>query len=97
MKKLLLISLLFIGFSTVSYSQSAGKGSSEKSGGFFSRIFKKEQKPHGQMKHFDKKKKDPNMKHNGTSYNRRKKQKSQYNVDGDGFGTPSQGKKKRRR
>ncbi|HEX8515068.1 MAG TPA: hypothetical protein VF868_02635 [Bacteroidia bacterium] len=95
MKRILLLTLLFTGISTFSHAQSAGKGSSEKSGGFFSRIFKKEQKPHGQMRHFDKQKKDPKMKNNGTSY--RRNRKSKYNVDGDGFGTAGQGKQKRRR
>jgi hypothetical protein len=95
MKRLLLLTLFFAGLSGVTFGQSAGKGSSEKSGGFFSRLFKKEQKPHAQMRHFDKKKKDPNMKNNGTTY--RKNRKSRYNVDGDGFGTATQGKQKKRR
>ncbi len=93
MKKFLLVTLLFIGASTVSNAQ-AGK---EKEGGLFSRMFKKEQKPHKQMQHFDKPKKDKNIKHNGTSYNRRKKEKSRHKVDGDGFGTATQGKQKRKK
>ena len=53
MKKALLVTLFFIGISAVSFSQSAGKGSSEKSGGgFFSKMFHKGQKPHQQMSHF---------------------------------------------
>lgn len=95
MRKIFLLILLFTGISTLSYSQSAGKGSSEKSGGFFHRLFHKEQAPHAQMRHFDKRKKDPNMKHNGTSWNRHRKSKNK--VDGDGFGTADQGKQKRRR
>jgi hypothetical protein len=96
MKKLLL--LLFLGtISTVGFSQSAGKGGSEKSGGLFSRMFKKEQKPHAQQRHFDKPKKDPNMKHNGTSYGNKSKNK----VDGDGFAPANQtnntGTKKRKK
>jgi hypothetical protein len=95
MKKIFLLTLFFTGLSTLSFAQSAGKGSSEKSGGFFHRLFHKEQAPHAQMRHFEKKKKDPNIKNNGTSY--RRNRKSKYNVDGDGFGTASQGKQKRRR
>lgn len=95
MKRILLLIILFTGLSTISYSQSAGKGSSEKSGGFFKRLFNKEQKPHAQMRHFDRKKKDPNIKNNGTSWYRKRKSKNK--VDGDGFGTASQGKQKRRR
>ncbi|MBK7182337.1 MAG: hypothetical protein IPH89_05055 [Bacteroidetes bacterium] len=90
MKKFLFVTLLILGVSTASTAQS-GK---EKEGGLFSRMFKKEQKPHKQMQHFDKPKKDKNIKHNGTSYNTRKKKKSSYNVDGDGFGTAGQGKRK---
>lgn len=95
MKKIFLLTLLFTGLSTFSFAQSAGKGSTEKSGGFFHRLFHKEQAPHAQMRHFDKQKKDPNIKNNGTSWYR--KRKSKYNVDGDGFGTAGQGKQKKRR
>lgn len=95
MKKAFLLTLFFIGISTLSFSQSAGKGSSEKSGGFFHRLFHKDQSPHAQMRHFDKQKKDPNIKNNGTSY--RRNRKSKYKVDGDGFSTATQGKQKRRK
>ncbi|MDF2437901.1 MAG: hypothetical protein K0Q95_2277 [Bacteroidota bacterium] len=95
MKKILLLTVFFAGLSSISFAQSAGKGSSEKSGGFFHRLFHKEQSPHAQMRHFDKQKKDPKMRHNGTSY--RKNSKSGYKVDGDGFSNSSQGKKRRRR
>lgn len=95
MKKIFLLTLIFTGLSTISFAQSAGKGSSEKSGGFFHRLFHKEQAPHGQMRHFEKRKKDPNIKSNGTSY--RRNRKSKYNVDGDGFGAATQGKQKRRK
>jgi hypothetical protein len=95
MKRILLLTLLFAGLSTFSFAQSAGKGSSEKSGGFFQRLFRKEQKPRGQMRHFDKQKKDPKMKSNGTSY--RRNRKSKHTVDGDGFGVAGQGKQKKRR
>ena len=94
MKKFLLLTFFIAGISSLSYSQSAGKGSSEKSGGFFYRLFHKGgQKPHAQMQHFDKAKKDPKRKHNGTSY--RRNRKDNYNVDGDGFGTANQGKRRR--
>jgi hypothetical protein len=95
MKKIFLLTLFAAALSSFSFAQSAGKGGGEKSGGFFQRLFRKEQSPHAQMKHFDKQKKDPNMKNNGTSY--RRNRKSKYKVDGDGFGTPSQGKQKRRK
>lgn len=78
MKKLLLI--LFLLFSTPIFSQSAGKGGSEKNSGA--------RKPHAQMQHFPKRKKDKMLKRNGTSYLRRKRQKSKYRVDGNGFKTP---------
>ncbi len=93
MKKIFLLSVLFLGLSKVSFSQAAGKGSAEKSsGGFFSRLFHKEQKPHAQMKHFDSKGKDSNMKNNGTTY---KKNNSGYQVDGDGFSNGGKRKKKK--
>lgn len=79
MKKLLLIFLLF-STSIFSQSQSAGKGGSEKNSGA--------RKPHAQMQHFPKRKKDKMLKRNGTSYLRRKRQKSKYRVDGNGFKTP---------
>lgn len=90
MKKFLIMALLFVGFSTVTYAQ-RGK---EKSGGFFSR-FGGSKKPRKQMTHFDQPKKDPNIQHNGTSY--RMNRKKEYVVDGDGFGTAKQGKRKRRK
>jgi hypothetical protein len=95
MKKILLLTLFTVGLSSISFSQSAGKGGSEKSGGFFHRLFHKDQSPHAQMRHFDRQKKDPNIKNNGTSY--RRNRKSNYNVDGDGFGAAGQGKRKRKK
>jgi hypothetical protein len=93
MKKVIVFVLFCIGFSTASYSQ-AGKESSAKSGNFFSRLFHRADKPRAQMHHFDSPKKDPNMKHNGNdAYHKNKK--SEYKVDGDGFGLPSNGNKKR--
>ena len=85
MKKNWFLFLLFIGISTVGFSQAAGKGSGEKSGS-------SKRKAHAQMRHFDKAPKDPAMKHNGTSYHR--KQQNNQKVDGDGFSNSS-GKKKR--
>ena len=85
MKKFVLLSLLVVCFAISSSAQSAGKGSGERSG---SRA-----KSRKQMKHFDSKKEDKRIKHNGTSYWR--KRKSDYNVDGDGFGVGSADKRKR--
>jgi hypothetical protein len=92
MKKIIVFALFCFGISTASYSQ-AGKESSSKKGKFFSRIFHPSNKPRAQMQHFDGRKKDPNMKHNGTAF--RRNRKSEYKVDGDGFGIPSNGNKKR--
>ncbi|HET6226412.1 MAG TPA: hypothetical protein VFF27_09050 [Bacteroidia bacterium] len=78
MKKLFLILLLFVGISTVSFSQ-------EKSGSRKRKIFRKS--------HFDKQKKDPNIKHNGTSVKRNAKNK--YKVDGDGFVEAKQKRRKK--
>jgi hypothetical protein len=86
MKKIVFLLFLFVGLSSSAYSQAAGKGSAEKSGS-------SKRKPRAQMRHFDKAHKDPKMKHNGTSYKR--KHKSEYKVDGDGFSNTS--KKRRRR
>ena len=89
MKKLIFLFLLCFGFATAGYSQAAGKGSGEKNSG--SKV-----KPRAQMRHFERRKRDPKMKHNGTSY--RRNRKSDYKVDGDGFSnTPGKGKRKRRR
>lgn len=93
MKKKLLIMLLFTGASTLSFAQFSGKGS-EKSGSFFSRMFHGGQKHHTQMSHFENKKKDNNIQDNGTSY--RKNRKSDYTVDGDGFGTSKQSRQSSR-
>jgi hypothetical protein len=75
MKKILFLFFIVIGTSSVSHAQSAGKGSNDRSSS--------KRKPHSQMSHFDKQRKDPNIKHNGTSYNRNSK--SSYKVDGNGF------------
>ncbi len=97
MKKILIITLFFIGISALSHAQSAGKGGSEKSGSFFSHIFHGGQKPHKQMGHFGKQRKDPNIKDNGTAYRRKQNQRSAYKVDGDGFGTAKQSRSGRRK
>lgn len=87
MKKLFVLFLFIIGVTTASFSQSAGKGSGEKSGS--------KRKARKQMQHFEKQKKDPNLKHNGTSYNSGNKGK--HKVDGDGFSPATQDKKRGRR
>ncbi len=88
MKKIIILLLVFIGLSTVGYSQAAGKGSAER--GSESKV-----KPRGQMRHFERRKRDPKMRHNGTSY---KKKNKEYKVDGDGFSnSPSKGKRRRKK
>lgn len=87
MKKIVLMLLLIFGVSVTSFSQAAGKGSGERSEDG-------KRKPRKQMKHFEKRKKDPNMKHNGTSY--RRNRKSKHKVDGDGFSTGSSSKRRGR-
>jgi len=77
MKKLLLVIFLLI--SVRLFSQSAGKSSGEKNSRSSAR------KPHAQMQHFDKRPKDKLLKRNGTSYLRRKRQKSKYRVDGSRY------------
>jgi len=85
MRKLVLLFIIAFGMSLSTFAQSAGKGSGEKSGS--------RRKARKQMKHFDEPKKDKNIKHNGTSYWR--KRKSEYKVDGDGYGVGSADKRKR--
>ena len=88
MKKFILLLFLLIGISSPIFSQSAGKGGSERSDS--------KRKPRKQMRHFDKQKKDKNLKHNGTSY--RRNRKSKHKVDGDGFGESKQtGRRKRKK
>ena len=88
MKKIIFLLLLCLGLSTFGYSQAAGKGSAEK--GSESKV-----KPRGQMRHFERRKRDPKMKHNGTTY---KKKKSEQKVDGDGFSnSPGKGKRRRKK
>ncbi len=88
MKKLIFLLLLCFGLSSLGFSQAAGKGGAEK--GSESKV-----KPRGQMRHFERRKRDPKMKHNGTTY---KKKKSEHTVDGDGFSnSPGKGKRRRRK
>ena len=85
MKKLIFLLLFCLGLSSFGFSQAAGKGGAEK--GSESKV-----KPRGQMRHFEKRKRDPKMKHNGTTY---KKKKSEHKVDGDGFSnSPSKGRRR---
>ncbi len=89
MKKILFVFLFCFGLTSIGYSQAAGKGSAEKSSD-------SKAKPRGQMRHFDRQKRDPKMKHNGTAFNRRKKK--EYQVDGDGFSnSPGNGKRRRKK
>ena len=92
MKKLLLF-LFFATASTISYAQFTGKGN-EKSGSFLSHLFHGGQRPHSQMSHFAKRKKDPYLKDNGTLYIQSRK--SKYTVDGGGYSIPNQRKTLRR-
>ena len=47
------------------------------------------------MSHFDKRRSDPLLKSNGTSY--RRDRKLRYTVDANGFDTPNQGKRNRKK
>ena len=91
MKKIFVLIVVLLGVSSISFAQSAGKGGGEKSGKKGG-MFHKERKPRKQMSHFDSKKRDPNIKNNGTTY-RRNHKRQYYNVDGDGFSSPKQGGK----
>jgi hypothetical protein len=94
MKKLLLASALFLGLSEYSFSQSAGGSGAEKVGGMSKarRSGRSGQiKPRKQMRHFETRKTDPNIKHNGTSY-RMQRRKEQMEAEGNGFGAAKQSK-----
>ncbi len=95
MKKLIVFAVFLIGICTSSFGQEAGKETTAKKEGFFHRIFHRDNKPRAQMHHFDRAKKDPNMKHNGTAFWNKRRKASKYKVDGDGFSTPSSGNGKR--
>lgn len=94
MKKNLLFIVFLLGASTFSFAQSAGGSGSEKvnkSGGRAHRSSKSGAlKPRKQMRHFDARKTDPNIKYNGTSY-RMQKRREQYEAENNGF---SGGKRK---
>ena len=96
MKKILLLSALLFGLSNVSFSQSAGGSGAEKvSGGGMSRARRTSRsgqiKPRKQMRHFESRKADPNIKHNGTSF-RMQRRREQMEAEGNSFGTHKQPK-----
>jgi hypothetical protein len=95
MKKILLLSALLFGLSEVSFSQSAGGSGAEKVSGGMGRARRSSKsgqiKPRKQMRHFESRKADPNMKHNGTSY-RMQRRKEQIEAEGNGFGAARQPK-----
>ena len=95
MKKIIVIALFFIGLATTASAQEAGKETKAKKEGFFHRIFHRDNKPRQQMHHFSSPKKDPNMKHNGTSFWNKRRKENKNKVDGDGFSTPDSGNKRR--
>ncbi len=95
MKKVIVLTLFFIGISSISLAQEVGKETTAKKEGFFHRIFHRDNKPRAQMHHFEAAKKDPNMKHNGTDFWNRRRKENKNKVDGDGFSTPSSGNGKR--
>ena len=92
MKKIIIFaSFILIAIGNVSFAQEAGKETTTRKEGFFHRVFHSETKPRAQMQHFDKTAKDPNLKHNGTSYwNSRRKTNKQ---DKSGKEGPVAGKK----
>ncbi len=90
MKKLIAFTIFLIGISAASMAQEAGKEQTAKKEGFFHKMFHRDNKPRAQMHHFDSAKKDPNMKHNGTAFWNRRRNKNKNKVDGDGFSTPKQ-------
>jgi hypothetical protein len=89
MKKYLIVFALLAGLSYESHAQSAGGSGAEKvnGGGRARRASKSGQlKPRKQMRHFDSRKADPNIKYNGTAY-RMKKRREQLEAEGSGFGS----------
>ena len=96
MKKIFILALFFIGLSATSKAQ-IGKESSGRKTGFFHRIFHpRENKPRAQMHHFDRPKRDPNIKHNGTAYWRQRRKDRQKKENDIQFSTPSQSPDKKR-
>ena len=94
MKKIIiLLSLFIIAISASSTAQEAKKDTIGKKEGFFHRMFKSNDitKPRAQMQHFDTKKKDKKLKHNGTlAWNERKRKKNK-KQDTAGFSAPAGG------
>ena len=94
MKKILVFAIFTLCLSSASFAQ-IGQEQTAKKEGFFHRLFHmRDNRPRKQMHHFDAPKKDPNMKHNGTAFWRRKRKDSKYKTDGDGFSAPEKGGKK---
>ena len=91
MKKIILVLALFAGLSYEAEAQSAGGSGAEKvssggGGGRSRRASRSGQiKPRKQMRHFESRKSDPNIKSNGTSY-RMKRRKEMLEAEGNGFG-----------
>jgi len=79
---------ILICLSSISYSQTAGRGSSEKGGSRFN--FKVRHHKHKQMRHFGRQHTDRLIQSNGTSYLRNKRLRTKNKVDGDGFSMPKQ-------
>lgn len=91
MKKSFLLIFFMLIFS-VAHAQFSVKGKgSEKS----SRVFFFKKKLSKQMSHFDKKRRDPLLRSNGTSY--RRDRKLRYKVDANGFDMPNQGRRNRKK
>jgi len=93
MKKVIIVLALFTGLSYESVAQSAGGSGAEKvssggggGGGRSRRASRSGQlKPRKQMRHFESRRSDPNIKNNGTSY-RMKRRREQLEAEGSGFG-----------
>ena len=93
MKKIILVLALFAGLSYEAEAQSAGGSGAEKvsssgggGGGRSRRASRSGQiRPRKQMRHFESRKSDPNIKSNGTSY-RMKRRKEMLEAEGNGFG-----------
>jgi hypothetical protein len=76
-----------MGFSTISFSQSAGGSGSERvsRGSKKSKSFGRTRKTRKQMSHFEGRKIDPKLKSNGTSY-RMNRRREAYESEHNGFG-----------
>jgi hypothetical protein len=93
MKKFILITSLILGLSGLVTAQTASHLGNEKQS-----MFKGKVKVRKQVQHFEKRKKDKNIAHNGTSIRREQVENSRRRVDGNGFAStkwfPSDKKKK---